>query len=159
MEKKDDEGVEEKGRKGINYKCQNKPKQMGKAKSWMSSRGTKEVERMGTLQVVRIQGKIATQFRKSMERGREGKGKKNGTTKKRTSTLRQSEEQTNKQINNGLGIKRIKKKIQSTQQVEVRGSKLRKRFVEKPCRHCYIIKSSYKCTGSKGIWGTKVEKI
>ena len=116
MEKKDDEGVEEKGRKGINYKCQNKPKQMGKVKSWMSSlkgQGTKEVERMGTLQVVRIQGKIATQFRKSMERGREGKGKKNGSTKKRTSTLRQSEKQTNKQINNGLGIKRIKKKRSS----------------------------------------------
>ena len=130
MEKKDDERVEEKGRKGINYKCQNKPKQIGKVKSWMSSRGTKEVERMGTLQVVRIQGKIATQFRKSMERGREGKGKKNGSTKKRTSTLRQSEEQTNKQINNGLGIKRIKKK----DPVHTTGRSQGKQVEEKVCR-------------------------
>ena len=113
MKKKDDEGVEEKGRKGINYKCQNKPKQMGKVKSWMSSlkgQGTKEVERMGTLQV---QGKIATQFRKSMERGREGKGKKKWVNKKKNINI-ETERKTNKQANKQwVGNKKNKKKRSS----------------------------------------------
>ena len=130
MKKKDDEGVEEKGRKGLNYKCQNKPKQMGKVKSWMSSRGTKEVERMGTLQVVRIQGKIATQFRKSMERRREGKGKKKWVNKKKNINI-ETERRTNKQANKQwVGNKKNKKK----DPVHTTGRSQGKQVEEKVCR-------------------------